>query len=138
MLICRQKKKIHHPYFCEDIVKIWKLVYLDSLCKPGYARPKCQFELVKQFDVYLHVKINVTIPFFLKILLYKESCNLIGRQHFGPLLENPNFARYGTGGEISITAYVFIFDQFQEKLMTKFFSKNRGHFRHFLPKFGQK
>ena len=29
-------------------------------------------------------KINFIIPFFLTILHFKESCNLIGWQHFGP------------------------------------------------------
>ena len=68
-------------------------------------------------------KINLIIHFFLEILHFKEYYNLIGRQHFGPLLENQNFARDGIGGEISTTMLVFILNCFQEKLMTKF-SKN--------------
>ena len=38
-------------------------------------------------------KINFIIHFFLTILHFKESCNLIDRQHFGPWLETQNYAR---------------------------------------------
>ena len=68
-------------------------------------------------------KINFIIHFYLDILHFKESCNLIGRKHFGPYLKNQNFSRYGIGGEISITILVFNLDYFQKKLMTKFFRK---------------
>ena len=37
-----------------------------------------------------------------------------GYQHFGPYIENKNFAKYGVGGEIS-TISAFILDHFQEK-----------------------
>ena len=87
-------------------------------------------------------KINFIIYFFHQILHFKESCNLIGQQHFGLKLENQDFARYGIGSKISITTLVFIFDYFQEKLTTNF-SKNqkklfRGHFGPFFSKFEQK
>ena len=65
------------------------------------------------------LKIKFIIHFF-EIEHLKESCNLIGRQHFGPQLENQNFARYGIGGKISITILLFTLDHFQEKLITKF------------------
>ena len=68
-------------------------------------------------------KINFIIHFFQEILHFKESCNLIGQQYFGPQLENHNFARYGIAGEISITISVFILDYYQEKLTTKLFKK---------------
>ena len=68
-------------------------------------------------------KINFIIHFFLEIL--QESCNLIGQKHFGPKLENQDFARYRIGGEISITVLVFTSDHFQEKLITKFFKKSK-------------
>ena len=54
---------------------------------------------------------------------FRESCNLIGRQHLGPQLKNQNFARYGISSEISITILFFILAYFQEKLMTKIFQK---------------
>ena len=73
-------------------------------------------------------KINFIIHFFLVILHVKESCSLIGQQHFGPQLENHDFARCGTGGEISITLLVFILNYFQEKLMTKLFKKTKKPF----------
>ena len=59
-------------------------------------------------------KINLIIHFFLTVLHFKESCNLIGWQYFGPLIEAQNFARYVS--EISITMLVFILDYFQLKL----------------------
>ena len=65
---------------------------------------------------------------------------MIGWQHFGPLLENQNFTRYGIGGQISRTALVSILDYFQDKK----FSKNPENHTlgailgSFLPKFGQK
>ena len=59
-------------------------------------------------------KINLIIHFFLTTLNFKESCNLIGWQHFGPLIEAQNFARYVS--EILITMLVFILDYFQLKL----------------------
>ena len=46
---------------------------------------------------------------FLRYYIFKEYCNLIGQQYFGPLLENQNFARYGIGGEISIAILVISF-----------------------------
>ena len=69
-------------------------------------------------------KINFIYRLFLEVLRFKESCNLIGQQYFGPKLMIQNFARYGIGGEISITI-VFIFDYYQEKLMAKFFKKTQ-------------
>ena len=59
------------------------------------------------------------IHFFLEIWHLIESCNLTGWQQ----LKNHNSARYGTGGEISVTILVSILGHFQEKLMTKFFKK---------------
>ena len=52
--------------------------------------------------------------FFLEILHFKESCNLIGQHHFGRQLENQNFPRYVIliAGEISIAILVFILDYF--------------------------
>ena len=66
-------------------------------------------------------KINFIILLFLTILHFKESCNLLGWQHFGPKLETQNFAR--CIGEISITILVFILDYFQEKPTWQNFSK---------------
>ena len=66
-------------------------------------------------------QINFIIHFFPEIIHFKESCNLTGRQHFGQYIKNQNFARYGIGGETSITILVFTIGYFQQKLMTKFF-----------------
>ena len=52
-------------------------------------------------------KIKFIIYFFFTILHFKESCNLIGWQHFAPLLETQNSARYV--GEISISFHFRLF-----------------------------
>ena len=88
------------------------------------------------------LKINFIIHFFLTILHFKEPCNLIGQQPFGPELETQNYARYVD--EISITILVFIIDYFQEKLTSQNFSKNPknlifwAHSGSFCPNWGQK
>ena len=35
---------------------IYKLLILGTLAMPGYAYPKWQYQLVENFDAYLHVK----------------------------------------------------------------------------------
>ena len=71
-------------------------------------------------------KINFIIHFFFEVLHFKESCSFIGQQHFGPLLENREFARYGIGCEISRTILVFILDCLHEILMTKLFKNPKN------------
>ena len=76
-------------------------------------------------------KIKFIIHLFLTILHFKESCDLIGWQHFGPKLELQNFAR--CVGEISITILVFILEYFQEKPTWQNFLKNpKSYFGSFL------
>ena len=86
------------------------------------------------------LKIPFMIHFVLEVLRFKKSCNLIRLQHFGPWLENQNFAWYRTGDEITVTILVFILDYSQEKLMTKFNEKTLflGYFASFFTKFAQK
>ena len=87
-------------------------------------------------------QINFIIQLFLKILHFKESCNLIGWQRFGPELENQNFQRHWIDGEISIAILVFTLGYFQEKIITKSFKKSKKskkpYFGPFLLQFGQK
>ena len=71
----------------------------------------------------MHALNNFMIHFFLEIWHLIESCNLIGWQQ----LKNHNSARYGTGGEISVTILVFILGHFQETLMTQFSKKPKKH-----------
>ena len=94
------------------------------LCTPKLIVSTCR----KLLMFICMPKINFIIHFFLEIIHFKESCNLIGQQHFGPYLENQKFARYGICGEISITILVFISDYFQEKLTSKFFEKLKKHY----------
>ena len=66
-------------------------------------------------------KINFIIHFFLTKLHFKEYCNFISQQHFGPQPETQNYDRYV--GEISVTILVFIIDYFQQKLTSQNFTK---------------
>ena len=68
-------------------------------------------------------KIHFIIHFFITTLHFKEFCNLIRWQNFGPLLRTQNSARYV--GEISIAILVFILDYFQLKLTWQNFSKSQ-------------
>ena len=81
------KNQPHPPSFYGDIAKICKLI-LGTLGMPGYTHQKWWYHLAEDFDdIYLFIcmqKINFIIHFFLMILHFKESCNLIGWQHFGP------------------------------------------------------
>ena len=62
-----------------------KLVNLGNLGMPGHTHQKRWYQLVENLEVYLNVKNKLhVIHFFLELLLFKESCNLIGQQHFGP------------------------------------------------------
>ena len=77
-------------------------------------------------------KINFVIHFFLETLYFKESCNLIIRQHFGPKLKNQHFPRVWHCWW-KINNNNFVLDYFQEKLITNFFKKIKqtlfsGHF----------
>ena len=81
------KTQLHPPCFNGDIAKICKLI-LGTLGMPGYTHQKWWYHLAEDFDdIYLFIcmqKINFIIHFFLMILHFKESCNLIGWQHSGP------------------------------------------------------
>ena len=84
-------------------------------------------------------KINFIIHFFLTKLHFKEYCNFISQQHFGPQPETQNYDRYV--GEISVTILVFIIDYFQQKLTSQNFSKNPknpGPILGSFPQFGAK
>ena len=86
-------------------------------------------------------KINFIIHFFLMILHFKKSCNLIGLQHFWPITRDPKFCQiccWNIKNNIS-----FHFRLFQRKQRRKNFQKNKknlfwSHSGPFLPKFGQK
>ena len=73
---------------------------------PGYTHPKWYCQFIENFHVYLQQTDQLYSHAFLKIdcLLYKPE----------PELKIQNFAKYGTGGEISTTILGFILDYFQE------------------------
>ena len=64
---------------------------------PNHSRKERLRQLVENIDVY---KTNFIRGFLHEILHVIESCNWIGWEHFGPLLKNQNFARYGVSAEI--------------------------------------
>ena len=123
VFICRQKNQLHRHDFVEILQIYANLLWVlwESLVAHTHND---SINLYKTSIFICIPKIYFIIHFFLEILHLKKSCNLIGRQHFGPLIENQNFARYGIGSEISTTILVSILDYFQEKIMTKFFKKS--------------
>ena len=60
-------------------------------------------------------KIHFIVRYFIEVLHFKESYNLIDQQYFSRKLENQSFVTYGTGSEITITISVFTLNNFQEK-----------------------
>ena len=76
------KNQLHPPCFCVDIAKICKLI-LDILSMPVSTHPNDSIILWETSIFICIQKINWIIHFFLAILHFKESCNLIGWQHFG-------------------------------------------------------
>ena len=78
------KNQLHSPCFYGDIAKIWKLIlgtldiWLVTLTQND------SITLRKTLTFICLQKINFIIHLFLTILHFKESCNLIGWQHFDP------------------------------------------------------
>ena len=93
------KNELPPPCFSGDIAKMCKLILGTS----GMSG-------LKALMFICMLKIQFIVHFFLDILQFKESCNLMGQQHFCPSLKSHNFVRSGIGGEISITILVFILD----------------------------
>ena len=58
-----------------------------------------------------------------EILMIKKSCDLIGRDHFGPFLVNQHFPRYEVCRGKQVIVISFILGYFQRKVMTKFYEK---------------
>ena len=130
--ICRQKLNFIPHALMEILQRYTILFWILWACLVTITQND-SFVLLKTSMFIFMQKINFIIHFFLTILRFKESCNLIGWQHLGPWVETQNYAGYV--GEISITILVFITDYFQEKLTWQNFPKNP---KNLLPKFGPK
>ena len=50
------ENQLHSPIFSGHFAKICKLAILCTLPMPGYAHSKLYYQLVRDFDVYLHAK----------------------------------------------------------------------------------
>ena len=140
VFICRENLNFISHAFIEVLQRYTNLFWVLWAC---LIRPT-QNESIVLLKTSMFIcmqKIHSIIHFFLTTLSFKESCNLIGRQHFGSYLETQNYVRYV--GEISITMLVFIIDYFQEKLTCQIFQKIPKslfwtHSGHFCPDLGQK
>ena len=88
-------------------------------------------ECLEDSDVYLQQKINLIPQTCLQILQFKESCNLIGHEHFGQQLME-------LAKESQESNFHFAF--FLKKIKMTKFSENAKYaiFGPFLPKFCQK
>ena len=144
------KKSTSSPRFSRFIAKICSISRFDFLfwvlwAYLGKDTQNYSINWQKTLMLICMPKIHFIVLLLLGILHFKESCNLIGEQHFNPKLKNQNSVKYEIGSEISITILVFILDYFQEKLMPEFFKTPEKkyiymwhHFGPFLPKFAQK
>ena len=84
-------------------------------------------------------KIRLFHHFLLELQLIQKSCNLIGREHFGPYLRNQIFAKYGICAGTQQLIENFFIDQIQKKLKTKFSNKfKKPYFWSIFPVFGAK
>ena len=110
--ICRQKINFVAHAFMEILQRYANLFWVIWACLVTLTQND-SIILQKTWMFICMEKIKFIIHLFLTILHFKESCDLIGWQHFGPKLELQNFAR--CVGEISITILVFILEYFQEK-----------------------
>ena len=80
LFICRQKINFIPHVFLEILQSYANILFWVLLvCLAGHTKN----ELGENFDVYLYAKKNFIIHLFLEILHFKESCTLIGQQHFG-------------------------------------------------------
>ena len=64
------------------------ILYTFILCAcpdiPLRNHQKRQYQFVENIDVYLHAKTQLHLQLLSWDLHFRESCNLIGRKHFGP------------------------------------------------------
>ena len=126
VFFCRQKINFtpSHP-FLETLQRYANLFCVFWACLVAQT----QNDSINAYKTSMFIcmpKINFIVHFFLEILHFKESCNLIDWQHFGPWLENQNFVRHAIDGKIITTIIVSILDYFLEKLMTKCFKKSKN------------
>ena len=84
-------------------------------------------------------KIRLFYWLVLEILLIIKACNLLGWEHFGPYLRNQNFSKYGICAGTQQIIKIFVVEQIQQKLMTKYFNIfKKSCFWPIFPIFGAK
>ena len=86
MFICRQKNIFIHHAFVEILRRYTNLLWVLWTWLLGHTQDE-SINLQKTSMFICMSKINFSIHFFLEILSFKESCNLICWQNFGPQLE---------------------------------------------------
>ena len=78
VFICRQKASFIPPRFSGDTAKILELLILGAFGVPSHEHPNIDAISLYKTSMYNCMpKINLLIHFFLGILHFKESCNLI-------------------------------------------------------------
>ena len=78
------------PLFLEILQRYCKLVILGTLGSPTKNKSTQLLETL----MFICKKINLITKFFLQILHFNESCNLIGQEDLWQLIQNKNFARH--------------------------------------------
>ena len=85
-IFMQKKSNLSLPSF----LKYCKLVILGTLGSPTKNKSTQLLETL----MFICKKINLITKFFLQILHFKESCNLIGQEYLWQLIQNKNFARH--------------------------------------------
>ena len=84
-----KKIKFISHFFSDILLRCGKLSILGTLgWHSRHTHQKQYYQLKRKFGIYLHVIDNLIPYFFLEILHFKESYNLIDWKHFGQYLEN--------------------------------------------------
>ena len=143
--------QLHPPsphVFSGYIVKICKVLILGTLGMPGCTHPclvahtqNDSINLQKTLMFICMPKINFIISFFLEILHFKESCNLMADSilaHNSKTRILPDM-KLVVNIKNNITFHFRLFPRKTDKIFQKIQKTLfRGHFLIFSPKFGQK
>ena len=133
------KNQLHPACFSGNIGKICELLILGTLDMPGCTNPKWQYQLVNDFDVYLHAK-HLSFIFFLRYYIIRNPATWLADS----ILAHNSRTRILADMELwwNINNISFHFRLFPRKPNDKIFQKIKktlfwGHFGLFWPHLGR-
>ena len=81
------------PHFSGDIPKIYKLLILSTLGMPGYTHPKWYYQLVENFNVYMHAKNKIHHSFFSWDIKFERILQFDCLKWIWPITQEPEFCQ---------------------------------------------